>query len=613
MKRSIIRYSFLFLLAGTLGSCSKYLDKQPDDMLTLDQVFEQQAETEKYLANVYSYLPPSEGDGNVGFGASFTPVGDEADFGCSCAWANYEQNIGNWGPATDGFNNWRPMYKGIRAASVFINRVGENKQMSPELISRRRAEARFLRAYFYTLLLRQYGPVVLITDATPIDVDPAELQVSQTPYDEVVDYVVSELDMAKADLPATITDAGEKGRIDQLVVQATKARLLLYAASPLFNGNQDYAGFTNKDGKPLFSATVDNEKWKKAADASKALIDMMPAGLYDPVPSNPRESYRRVFLDRWNQEIIWGRKPKNDLLNWHWLSGVAPTATGGTAEYGATQQMVDAYFMANGQQPITGYSGNGSPIINPASGYTETGFTATATENYKAGVSNMYVGREPRFYANISFNGSEWINHGTSGTAKYYFEFWNGGRDVVNSPDNYAKPGYVIRKFAHPNSIWSGNSGERRFESLVHIFFRLGEFYLNYAEALNEYNPGNPDILKYVNLIRKRAGIPEYGSADLPVPASQEAMRQAIRAERRVELAFEEHRIWDTRRWKIAEQTDAGPFYGINVKGGTGLSDPNLYKRTVFENRVFQKKHYLWPIPQGELERNRKLVQNPFW
>ncbi len=613
MKRSFAVYMKLFILLAGVSSCSKYLDKQPDDMLTLDQVFAQQVETERYLANVYSFLPPSEGDGNVGFGSSFTPIGDEADFGCPCAWANYEQNIGNWGPTTDGLNYWRAMYKGIRSASVFINRVDENLQMPEDLKSRRKSEARFLRAYFYFLLLRQYGPVVLVTDAIPIDADPASLQVAQRPYDEIVNFAVAEMDAAMADLPAVITDPGEKGRIDQQVVLAAKSRLLLYAASPLFNGNTDYANFKNSDGEQLISASYDQGKWERAALAAKALIDRMPAGLYDPYPGNPRESYRHVFLDRWNQEIIWGRKPKNDLLNWHWLSGAAPTATGGTAEYGATQQMVDAFFMANGHLPVLGYNGDGSPIVNPESGYTESGFASTTTDDWRAGVSNMYVNREPRFYANISFNGSEWINHGTNGSTSYFFEFWNGGRELVNSPDNYAKPGYAIRKFCHPNSIWSANTGERRFENLVDIYFRLGEIYLNYVEALNEYDPGNSDILIYLNHIRRRAGIPEYGSPGLSAPASQVEMRNAIRAERRVELSFEEHRIWDTRRWKIAEQTDGGPFYGINVKGGSNLSDPNLYKRVVFETRVFLKKHYLWPVPQSEMERNRKLVQNPYW
>lgn len=612
MKQSFF-YIAAFLLITGAAACSKYLDKQPDDMLTLDQVFAQQSETEKYLANVYSYLPPTEGDGNAGMGGSFTPISDEADFGCPCSWANYEQNIGNWGPSTDSYNNWRSMYKGIRSASVFINRVGENKQMPEDLKLRRKAEARVLRAYFYFILVRQYGPVVLITDALPIDVDPAALQVSQTPYDDVVNYLVAQLDEAMTDLPPVVTDQGEKGRIDQTVAQAVKARLLLYAASPLFNGNTDYANFKNADGVQLISQQADPGKWERAANASRALIDMMPAGLYDPFPDNPRESYRHVFLDRWNQEMIWGRKPKNDLLNWHWLGSVAPTSTGGSAEFGATQQMVDAYFMANGQLPITGYNADGSPVINPASGYTESGFAAAAGDGYKAGISNMYINREPRFYANISFNGSEWINHGTNGSTNYYFEFWNGGKELVNSPDNYAKAGYCIRKFCHPSSIWSANTAERRFESLVDIFFRLGEFYLNYAEALNEYNPDHADILKYLNLIRKRAGIPEYGSAGLPAPAGQAAMRAAIRAERRVELAFEQLRVWDNRRWKIAEQTDGGSFYGINVKGGNSLSDPNLYKRVVFESRVFLKKHYLWPIPQSELERNRKLVQNPYW
>jgi len=620
----MIKYCIGILYAAGLiflaQGCSDFLDKQPDDMLSLNEVFAQQAETEQYLANVYSFIPPAEGDGNMGFGATYMQISDEADFGYPGIYANYEHNIGNWGPTTDSYNQWRPMYRGIRSASIFIDKVDECQQMSPELRARRKAEARLLRAYFYFILARQYGPLVIVPDAFEIDANPAALQQAQTPYDDVVNYIVSELDLAMPDLPNRVENVGDMGRVDQLVAKAIKARLLLYAASPLFNGNPDYVQAKNVDGVNLFSQSYDPKKWERAAIAAKEVIDGMPQGLYNPFPSDPVKSYMFVFLDRWNQETIWGRKPKNELWDWKWYSDVAPAATGGTSINGTTQQHVDAYFMDNGKLPISGYTADGSPLINEASGYTETGFADANGPIYldriprwKLGVSNMYVNREPRFYASISFNGAEWINHGVDGNETYYHEFWLGGKDVTLNPDNYAKAGYNIRKFAHPNTVWHTNSSIRRWESLLEIFFRLSEFYLNYAEALNEYDPNHPDIFAYVNLIRERAGIPLYGSSDLPKPVGQQSVREAIRAERRVELAFEDLRIWDTRRWKIAEQTDNGPFYGISVKGGNHLSDPNLYKRMVFETRIFQKKHYLWPIPQTEMERNRKLVQNPYW
>lgn len=615
-----IRRTIACLAVFAAAACNKdFLDRQPDDMLDLDKVFAQALEAERYLANVYSYTPPL-GDGNHGFESSFISIADEADFGASFMYANHMHNIGNWGPSTTVFNFWTYLYQGIRSASVFIARIDECADMSATLRTQRKAEARALRAYYYSLLLRQYGPVVILPE-TPFEINtpPAELQLPRTPFDACVDYLVAEFDQAMADLPDRITDQGQLGRIDQLAVQAMKARMLLYAASPLFNGNTDYAAFTNPDNTPLINTVYDREKWKAAADAAKVIIDRMPAGLYRKTDESgsidPLRSYRDVFLDRWNQEIIWGRQPKENLLNWHWWQHCAPRQAGGESVYGATQQQVDAFFMANGERPVMGYNSDGSPIINPRAGYSEQGFAEENTAYWNEGVSNMYVEREPRFYATISFNGASWVNKGSDNNQSYRFEFWMGGADLVG--ENYSKTGYAIRKFIHPSTIWNPNWANVNVEQMQDIFFRLGEVYLNYAEALNEYdfNANQSEILRYVNLVRERAGIPGYGnqSEQVAEPASQEAMREAIRAERRVELAFEDFRIWDCRRWKIAEQTDNGPFYGINIRGGNQLSDPELYKRIAFENRVFQRRHYLWPIPQTEVERNRQCVQNPFW
>lgn len=137
----------------------------------------------------------------------------------------------------------------------------------------------------------------------------------------------------------------------------------------------------------------------------------------------------------------------------------------------------------------------------------------------------------------------------------------------------------------------------------------MANVFLDYAEALNESTPGDPDVLRYVNLIRERAGVPQYGSADLPAPVGQDAMREAIRKERRVELCFENVRYFDTRRWKIAEQTDNGPIYGLNITANL----PDFLKVVSFETRVFNKRHYLFPIPAKDVNSDDLMVQNPGW
>jgi hypothetical protein len=254
---------------------------------------------------------------------------------------------------------------------------------------------------------------------------------------------------------------------------------------------------------------------------------------------------------------------------------------------GVTQEMVDAYFMNNGLS-----------ITDAGSGYVENGFSSSDGKYTKAGISNMYTNREPRFYVGVTYNGSTWLNTSTSSGTIITQTYYTGNSGKKVGGNDYSPTGYIIRK-----NITDGYSNNRAW-----VLLRLANIYLDYAEALNESSPGNADIAKYVNLIRERAGIP-----DLPAGLSQAQMRTAIHKERRVELSFENVRYFDARRWKIAEQTDGGPFYGMNINAGNSVQDPAFYVRTVFENRVFQKKNYLWPIPQQELDVDKNLVQNTGW
>jgi starch-binding outer membrane protein, SusD/RagB family len=607
-NRSLI--SLLLTIVISASSCKKdFLDKQPDDMLTIDQVFANRKSTEEFLANVYSFMN-DEGNGD---GANYTSASDEADFAETPVPGN-ALNMGSWGPANVPYDVWGHYYQAIRSASIFIQRVDECKELSTTLRAQYKAEARVLRAYFYHLMMRQYGPVVLIKDALPVDAAPADVAIPRSPYDATVDYILAELDEASKSLPARVIDNNQLGRPDQMMVNALKSRILLYAASPLFNGNPDYANFTSADGTSLVSRVYDPNKWKKAADAAKVVIDAMPSGLYKKFAANgdydPVASYRDIYFDRWNKEVIWARRSPG-AGTWEWNCGLVQV--GGYINYGVTQQLVDAFFMANGQSPISGYGSAGEPSVNASSGYVESGSAPVSGKYSPAGVWNMYVNREPRFYATVTYNGSEWLYHGADGQSKWFAEFFAAGKDGLQGGargQNPTKTGYVIRKYS------SGNSdvfNRRLIQNPSWISFRLGEMYLNYAEALNESNPGNSDILKYLNLIRERAGIPQYGEGALAIPSSQSAMREAIIKERRIELVFEGHRVFDTRRWKIAPVTDGANIYGMSMNAGSSLSDPAFYKRIVVEDRTFERKHYLWPISQGELERNKQLTQNPGW
>jgi starch-binding outer membrane protein, SusD/RagB family len=589
--KSIIKYILMLLFISGSISCKKnFLDKQPDDMLTLDQVFANRIEAEKYLSNVYSYLPDELNP--LFSNTNYLGMSDESDI-VFAGFAVNNMNTGNWSPVSIPFNDYGPLYRGIRSASVFMSRIGECvdcETNTPGSIKTWAAEARTLRAWYYFMLMRKWGPVVLVKDILPVDVEATQTQMPRSSYDECVNYLLEELDAAQKDLPAKITDTRQYGRVDKRIAQAIKSRVLLYAASPLWNGNTDFVDFKNPDGKTLVNTTYDPNKWKKAADAAKELIDMMPEGLYKKSINgtfDPFVSYRDLFIDRFNSEVIWARPASN---SYEWEKHAAPRQVTGWNGLTATQQQVDAYYMQNGK--LTGENG---------SGYVETGFSTADTKYTRAGDWNMYVGREPRFYVSILYNGDIWPY---TGGGEIKVQLYATGLSGKNASHDYSPTGYLITKYVSPNS----NIRNNQIVAKAWIWFRLAEIYLNYAEALNEYKPGDPDIKKYLDLIHERAGIP-----GLPAGLTQGEMRDRIRRERMIELAFEGHRGFDTRRWKIAEQTDGGPMWGMNVSKGTSFTDASFYERTVFETRVFQRKHYLWPVPQSEIDRNRQMVQNPGW
>jgi len=606
MKTNIFLNGLLIItLLGSLSSCKKFLSQVPDDKQTIDDVFKKKASTEQYLAGVYGYIR-SQGDWINDNGSNGTPwegLSDEMDITYNDC-PTYSMNLGQWDRNRLTYNFWTYYYRGIRTASYFMQRVDECPELQPELKAQYKAEAKVLRAYFYSMLMRQYGPVIVLPNVTIApDASIDEFDFPRSSYDSCADYVAKEIDAAIPDLPVSQGSTQEYGRIKKGMALAIKARTLLDAASPLYNGNTDYADFKNPDGRPLINQQYDVNKWKKAASASKAVIDMPDYSLYKELDGTgkikPYESLKNLFLKDWNTEVIMALARDN---GYSIDKCGSPYILGGWSSWGPTQSVIDAYFMANGRR-----------IDDPASGYTETGFAAAATTYYAAGASNMYVNREPRFYVAITFNLSKWINNasnnnGGTGSSPITIQLYKFGNSGQYTGRNWSRTGYVVRKAVNPSSL----VGPDKIAARTEIVYRLGEVYLNYAEALNESDPGNPDIKKYINFIRERAGIPQYGSAieQVPEPSGQNAWRDAIRRERKVELAFENLRYFDTRRWKIAEQTDGGAMYGMDVNATTTL---DFSKRVVFETRVFLKKNYLWNILQTELNKDKNLVENPGW
>ena len=596
MKRIYILLTTISL--SLLQACNSFFDQMPDDQLTLELVFQSKQYSEEFLANAYSYVK-DEADRKGG--VPFDPLSDDFDVPYSESPA-YPLNIGNWNPSSGNYNFWHHYYRGIRQATYFILHIDENRELQgmaggPQLIKQYKAEARFLRAFFYFNLLRQYGPVIIIGDeiiASDLDGDDPKMNLPRTPYDACVDYIVSELDLAAADLPVHFTAQSERdyGRATKVACMAVKSRMLLYATSAQFNGNTEYSEVTNPDGTPLFNVQYDATKWERAANAAKDLIDLDILGLYKVAGEDgnidPYLSYRDLFLAPWNSEVLFARKGSD--LGWPYEKHTAPRPIGGWPSYSLTQQLVDEYETASGKR-----------IDEPGTDYVENGFSQADGRYTEAGTYMMYVNREPRFYVTVLYNGAYFPSRVNGPQRMEFFKTGSSGRDGAR---DYPHTGYIVGKNISPNS----DVRNSQFIARPYVLYRYAEVLLSYVEALNESSPGHPDVTKYLNMIRERAGLPA-----VPDGLGQSEMRERIRHERRIELAVENLRWSDTRRWKIAEQTDGGEFWGMNTGAGTSLHDPAYYQRTVFERRVFRKEYYLFPIPQSEVDRNSNIVQNPGW
>lgn len=592
-----------------MNSCDSYLDKQPDEALTLESVFQKRATTQKYLVNVFSYMID---ESHTAQNTPWLGASDEACITYPDRGYCY-MNSGSWSPDSPPYQQfWKSYYQGIREANIFMQNVDKCPELNFEEKLQWKSEVRFMRAYYYAMMMRMYGPVILVGDEVP---DITEAGVAwgkeRSTWEECINYLCSEMDEV-ADILPERQESQWYGKPTKGAALAIKARMLLYSARKLYNSDDSfYKNIISTEGKHLFPQSYNEDKWRLAAAANKAVIDMDIYDLYKEYTGtaiDPYKSYAGIYLKLWNNEIIFGRA----LNGKDWRLVTTPRGIGGSSYGGvsATQKMVDAYAMNNGRYPITGYTNNGKdPIIDPASTYAEGTFQSfknPADGNTYSSTNKMYVNREPRFYASVCWSGMKW----KAGSTTVDVEFFNGGNSGFStSSHNYSKTGYLISKMTD-HSLNHKNNEFGRFSWPI---CRLGEIYLNYAEALNEYDPGNADILKYINLIRERAGMPKLETVYPQEVKDQSEMRELIRRERQVELAFEGFRFFDTRTWRIAEETEKGPVYGMNVMVNDHKANGEFWQRTVAETRIFNKKHYLFPISQEALDRNKVITQNYLW
>lgn len=569
-KVKTILYGAALLLL--VNACDSILDREVVLSLTEDDVLTLYNNTQSRAVAIYNYLPS-------GFrcvdGAMMASASDEAEYTLETS-SIQMFNVGSWNAKNnpDG-GSWWNNFRGIYLVNHFLansdnldlemyrlnpDDIGhEQYQNRLDNIKRWKYEARFLRAYFYFELIKRYGGVPVIT--RPVEIGDS---FPRNTLDSCVNFIVKECDDIAWGLPVKYTEQENLGRATRGAVLALKSRVLLYAASDLFNSPEKWAsGYANKD---LISVKpIDRkERWKRAADAAKNVIDLTDAGY---ALSN---NYQGVFRSYTDAEIILARRDgaSNDFEKANYPVG---------------------YDLGN--------SGN-TPSLNLLDDYEMLDGTAFDWNN-KNHAANPYRGRDPRLAFTILSNMTKFNGRPV--------ECWTGGRDGKGVP-RATKTGQYLLKYIDPEL----NLLEGRTSVHTWVLIRLAEVYLNYIEALNEYQPAHSDIKIYYDKIRQREGIK---MPELPDGLDQDAVRQKIRHERRIELAFEDHRLWDVRRWMIAADNEKGkgvlniPLRGLEILNRGGVPS---YTPIEIEKRNFEPKMYLYPIPQGDLDI-AGWSQNPLW
>ena len=602
-----ILYIFIATLALGMTAGCHYLDQEPDDLITEEMVFNDIVKTNGWLANIYSYLPDPYMDWNMKYGLNTLTddVQIPLEWG-GFGWWSTSAMKGNWSATSNYFDLWGNVYKAVRAAYIFQEKVKPlGAEQTAEDVAYMRLQARFLVAYYYSQMLEFYGSFPLVKEYYDIDSTYEELMLERTPFEDIVEWLDEELWALSQELPLQHKNMTEDhGRATKGMALAVRAHVHMLAASPLFNGNQLYAGVVNKDGTQLFPQTYDREKWKRAAEAIEDLLDLGAYSLYKEYNADgtidPFMSYMNIHFATGaaNPELIF----INNNCNYAEADqNMAPHGYGdGNGAYGATQNLVDAFFTRNGlpidEDPTYVASGYSTEDVR----YEGTSWTRSNSKEEKgliteAGTPNMYCNREPRFYVSVLWH-REWSTQ-LDGRVDFLYGGANGG-PTYDSP----QCGYLMRKRQHPQATEIGKQNHPYRHGII---FRLGEFYLSYAEAINEYYgvSQQAEALKYVNAIRERAGIPVYTGT-----YTQEQMREMIRMERRIELLDEGKRYTDLRRWMIAKDVFAEPIRGLNVKATS--DDVFFFTQRNFMTRSFEDRNYLWPIYQTYIDNNPKLVQN---
>ncbi len=598
-----IKYLIIVIFLTIFSGCEDYLDIVPDERPTDADAFRNPNAALGYLYSCYGWIPNQRS----GTSSIDLMTADEVV-------TAFEHEIfaqfprGQYTASNPVISYWDNLYKGIRQCYIFINNIDGVAGIETPTKERYKAEANFLIGYYHFLLLRMYGPVVIADQEFDLNMPTSEYPLRAT-YDETVNFISNKLDEAATGLPIEQPSSNNYGRATSAIAKAVKARMLLYAASPLFNGGGEnesslFNGFTDVNGTQLISTNYEESKWDRAASAALEAINVAEAAgisLYQSsdypsdLPADPIEKrLRYVFVDRNTEEMIWAETRQESVYDFQNKStpynpgtawnGVAPTLT-----------ILEAFYTENGlpidKDPEWDYSGRFD-------------IDSTALGNTLA----LNLDREPRFNSWISYHNDYYeINRGADDQVLMKFKR-NDPHGIQGRSNNYSPTGYLNKKGVAPELEQSRLQISVQYPWPV---FRLAELYLNYAEALIESGRNLNTAKEYIDKVRLRAGIPTIDEAWAPIGGAndKETLREIVRQERTIELYLENHRFWDLRRWQIADQYLDERLKGLNIQGET--EEEFFQIQEVQFPRSFSQRNYLMPIPQSEINKNELLVQNP--
>lgn len=630
---------FLYLLSVlVLTGCSNYLDVVPDNTATIDHAFSNRTNAEKYLFTCYSYLPdpaspnvnPALMAGNecwLTYNDNVDPTwfGSKEAFDIASGYQNTNDPLLNYWDGGKGAAN---LFVALRDCNIFLENIDRPADLEQYERERWIAEVKFLKAYYHFFLLRVYGPVPIIDKNLPVSSKPEDVKVYREPIEKVVDYIVSLLDEAAPNLPVlNQNQIQEAGRITKPVALAVKAKVLTLAASPLFNGNSDYANMKDNRGINLFPLVQDATKWKKAATAiQEAIKEAHDAGVqlyyykgFNPISERTRQklNIRNAVTERWNSEIVWGSTKNESRLQK--VSSIKLKQDQNqnldvVSEMSPTLDVVEQFYTNNGvpiaEDKVWDYEGRYKTRIADDSHkyFIKTGYQT----------ANLNFDREVRYYASLTFDGCIVYGNGIINDEDQnigYGQMKKGQIGGLIMQNEFSTTGYLPKKLVNIESVIAGNTYTTKRYSFPII--RLSDLYLMMAEALNETKsaPDN-EVYQWIDEVRKRAslkGVEESWrnySYNPTKPSTQKGMREIIHQERMIELAFEGERYWDLLRWKEAEIYMNKPIRGWNIKGETA---EDYYIVKTVAQPSFSVKNYLFPLKKSTLDINSNLIQNPGW